>query len=247
MSDSATNLHAAGLSTGTDLLFQKLADYFPAAEIKWKPQLVKGSRALALAYINTRAIMDRLDDVLGPADWEDRYEVLPSGDVVCTIRVRVGERWVAKSDVGSQSEQPDGGDRMKAAFSDAFKRAAVKFGIGRYIARMPQQWCDYDPQKRQFVKPPAVPAAFLPKSSQPRGSANKPTRPVIAGVERLTEAEALHLCNRIRAAKINAGSFLKHYDITRSQDLPASKFAEAVERCDKVISQNSAAATGQAA
>ena len=43
-------------------------------------------------------------------------------------------------DVGAPSEQPDGGDRLKAAFSDALKRAAVKFGIGRYLYRLPQQW-----------------------------------------------------------------------------------------------------------
>jgi hypothetical protein len=66
-------------------------------------------------------------------------------------------------DVGGQSEQPDEGDRRKAAFSDALKRAAVKFGIGRYLYRLPQIWCDYDPKKRQFVRPPTLPASALPK------------------------------------------------------------------------------------
>jgi hypothetical protein len=64
--------------------------------------------------------------------------------------------------VGGQSEQPDGGDRTKAAFSDALMRAAVKFGVGRYLYRLPSQWCDYDPQTRRFVKEPALPAWALP-------------------------------------------------------------------------------------
>jgi hypothetical protein len=41
----------------------------------------------------------------------------------------VSYRSCQRTDVGSRSEQPDGGDRLKAAFSDALKRAAVKFGI----------------------------------------------------------------------------------------------------------------------
>ena len=46
---------------------------------------------------------------------------------------------------------------MKAAFSDALKRAAVKFGVGRYLYRLPAQWLDYDSQKRQFARPPTLP------------------------------------------------------------------------------------------
>src|SRR5262249_14174357 len=61
------------------------------------------------------------------------------------------------TDVGGQSEQPDGGDRLKAAFSDALKRAAVKFGIGRYLYRLPSQWVDYDDKKRRFVRQPQLP------------------------------------------------------------------------------------------
>jgi hypothetical protein len=124
---------------------------------------VSGQRALALAYVDARVIQDRLDDVLGVTGWQDEYECLPDGSVVCRLRLRLGEEWITKMDVGGQSEQPDEGDRRKAAFSDALKRAAVKFGIGRYLYRLPQLWCDYDPQKRQFTRPPTLPAHALPK------------------------------------------------------------------------------------
>src|SRR5207248_98234 len=66
--------------------------------------------------------------------------------------------WVTKVDVGSPSEQPDEHDRVKAAFSDALKRAAVKFGVGRYLYRLPSTWCDYDPQKRQLRQLPSLPS-----------------------------------------------------------------------------------------
>jgi hypothetical protein len=89
--------------------------------------------------------------------WQDSYECLPDGSVVCRLSIRIGGEWITKTDVGGQSEQPDEGDRRKAAFSDALKRAAVKFGVGRYLYRLKPQWVDYDTQKRQFARPPVVP------------------------------------------------------------------------------------------
>lgn len=141
----------------------RLAAPFPPEEVRWKPLVVKGNRALAIAYLNARAIMDRLDDVVGPAQWEDEYMSLGDGSVICHLTVYFDGKAVKKCDVGSPSEQPDSGDRLKAAFSDSFKRAATKFGIGRYIHRLPQNWVDYDPVKKMFVGRPALPAWALPK------------------------------------------------------------------------------------
>ncbi len=140
---------------------------FAVGEVKFKPQSVKGNRALALAYIDCRVIQDRLDDVLGVENWMDEYEILADGSVMCRLKLKLSGEWVTKSDVGSPSEQPDGGDRLKAAFSDALKRAAVKFGIGRYLYRLPAVWTDYDPQKKQFTQPPQLPAWALPPKKTP--------------------------------------------------------------------------------
>ena len=135
---------------------------FDLAEVKFKPQMVKNNRALAIAYIDVRLIQDRLDHVLGAENWQDDYEILPDGSVTCRLRLNLGGQWVTKMDVGSPSEQPDGGDRLKAAFSDALKRAAVKFGIGRYLYRLPAQWVEYDPVKKQITQLPKLPAFALP-------------------------------------------------------------------------------------
>lgn len=146
-------------------ILKALSAPFEAGEIKWKPGVISGSRCLALAYVNARVVQDRLDEVLGVAGWQDDYEFLEGGEVVCRLKVRVGGEWLTKVDVGGQSEQPDEGDRKKAAVSDALKRAAVKFGIGRYLYRLPSQWVDYDPQKKQ-LKPPQLPAFALPAPRQ---------------------------------------------------------------------------------
>ncbi len=130
---------------------------FDMSEVRFKPVLVSDRRALAPPYVDARVICDRLDTVLGVTEWQDSYRVLPDGSVMCRLRLRISERWICKSDVGGQSEQPDSGDRMKAAFSDALKRAAVKYEVGRYLYRLPSQWCDYDPGKRQLVRTPTLP------------------------------------------------------------------------------------------
>ena len=129
-------------------LTDALAAPFDPNEVKWKAQAVSGNRALAVAYVDARVVQDRLDDVLGVAGWQDSYKVLADGSVMCRLKIRLGEQWISKVDVGGQSEQPDEGDRMKAAFSDALKRTAVKFGVGRYLYRLPSQWVDYDAQKK---------------------------------------------------------------------------------------------------
>jgi len=149
--------------TDTKDIRAALSEPFAATEVKWKPQSVKGNRALAVCYIDARLVMDRLDEVFGPGGWQDEYTPLPNKTVLCRLSVKIDGEWVSKQDVGSESEQPDEHDRTKAAFSDALKRTAVKFGIGRYLYRLGHQWCDYDPQKKKFSQTPQLPAWALPK------------------------------------------------------------------------------------
>lgn len=145
-----------------------LREPFHPDEVKWKPQLVKGERAMAVAYVDARAIMDRLDDVFGLGGWRDSYQCLGAdGSVLCRLEVRLGDEWIAKEDVGGQSEQPDEGDRRKAAFSDALKRTAVKYGVGRYLYHLPRRWCNYDPQRRIFREKPTLPEWALPGAKTP--------------------------------------------------------------------------------
>lgn len=153
--DAATPVTPAGIAAA-------LAAPFPPEAVDWKPQNVRGTRALAVPYIDARTVQARLDDVLGVAGWKDGYQVLPDGSVVCRLKVRVGGEWITRADVGGQSDQNDEGDRRKAAFSDALTRAAVKFGVGRYIYWLPLQWLGYDPQRRQFTERPRLPDWALP-------------------------------------------------------------------------------------
>lgn len=186
-----------------------LAEPFHPAEVKWKPQSVKGNRCMALAYIDARHVMDRLDAVMGLGEWRDEYTILSDGSVQCRLSLRIGGEWVYHEDVGSRSEQPDDGDKMKSAFSDALKRAAVKFGVGRYLYRLGHEWVDYDPQKRKIANPPQLPNWALPYPAPKQKP--KPAAPALPAT-----GEELHRRLRDKDAKLagekkcGLGALLSH-------------------------------------
>ena len=97
---------------------------FEPAKLKWR----KGPGGKELVYITARDVMDRLDQVVGFYGWETSYhEVM--GRVVCKLSVKVNGNTVTKCD-GADDTAIEG---AKGALSDALKRAAVQFGIGRYL------------------------------------------------------------------------------------------------------------------
>jgi len=109
-------------------LFAALAAPFDAREIKTRPQ---GKQRLS--YVTARTVMNRLDEVVGPENWWDDYEQNEES-VVCRLTLRLPDgTTVTKCDAGGHAGMADTGDDEKSAYSDAFKRAAVKFGVGRHL------------------------------------------------------------------------------------------------------------------
>ena len=86
---------------------------------KWRVQSTKFGTTTCVAYIDARDCQDLLDEVVGPENWQSF----------------VGECWVWKSDTGSESNV----EKDKGHVSDAFKRACVSWGIGRFLYRLPIQ------------------------------------------------------------------------------------------------------------
>lgn len=109
-------------------LFARLAAPFEGADVRARKQ---GGRELI--YITARTAMNRLDSVLGPENWWDEY-VPGENSVICKLTVRLPDgSTLTKSDAGGYAGMADQGDDDKSGFSDAFKRAAVKFGVGRHL------------------------------------------------------------------------------------------------------------------
>lgn len=119
-------------------LFDHLCAPFPAEMIEWRvgptnEKYVKEGEPIKgqpLCYIDARAVMDRLDTICGPENWQNNYSAGVGGSIICNLGIQMpGAGWVWKSD-GAGATDMEG---EKGALSDALKRAAVRFGIGRYL------------------------------------------------------------------------------------------------------------------
>jgi hypothetical protein len=148
------------MTTAEDV--KQLFAEFPKDAISWRAQSVTkdGTKAMALAYIDARDVMDRLDSVCGAADWQDRYEFHGSR-TICYLSIRVDGEWITKADGAGDSDV----EAEKGAISDALKRAAVKWGIGRYLYALDAPWVPCESGdwngKKQWKKWTADPWSFV--------------------------------------------------------------------------------------
>lgn len=157
----------------------RLKDFFEVGDIEWKPLAFSkdGKRALAAAYVTNRAIMDRLDEVCGPANWQNAFQPGPDGGVLCGLSVRLDDQWVTKWDGAENTDI----EPVKGGLSSAMRRAAVHWGIGRYLYRLPTQWVAVDNRGR-FREDPVMPAAFLPPASGDGAPARQEASPRLVSV-----------------------------------------------------------------
>jgi hypothetical protein len=131
-------------------IFDELAAEFPREAVSWRAQTVSKttSKGLALAYIDARDVMRRLDEAVGPENWTDRYEVHGS-KTICYLSIRLNGEWIVKADGAGDTDV----EAEKGSISDAFKRAAVKWGIGRYLYDLKTPWvpCEFEERNGKAV------------------------------------------------------------------------------------------------
>lgn len=110
-----------------------LADPFQVDEYEWRVGSCGKTKegkvwATCLCYVQARAIMDRLDDMVGPQNWKVSYDLVPGG-VMCHLSIKVDGEWITKMDGAENSDI----EPFKGGISGALKRAAVPWGIGRLL------------------------------------------------------------------------------------------------------------------
>lgn len=128
-------------------ILDELRKPFHPSHVSWKPGAVKGERALALAYADLRAYMNRLDEVCG-TDWSVTYDPWGEDRIICRLTIMDLQRSsIGESDKESERSEIGG----TVAEAQAFKRAAAMFGLGRYLYNLPTGWADYDPATKKFT------------------------------------------------------------------------------------------------
>ena len=158
--------------------FQALAAPFAADEIEWRLQQAgeKNGKVWArcLAYVTNRAIMDRLDSVCGPDNWWNQYTPGPVGGIICGLSIRTEHGPVTKWDGAENTDV----EAVKGGISAAMKRAAVQWGIGRYLYGLEEGFAVVGENGRFRGKtkegkmfrwdPPQLPKWALPEPSDSR-------------------------------------------------------------------------------
>ncbi len=197
------------MMSGDKMKLDDLAAPFPAEDVEWRIQS-SGEKngkvwARVLAYVTNRAIMQRLDDVCGPANWRNEFQPGQSG-VLCGISIRCGDEWVTKWDGAEKTEI----ESFKGGLSGAMKRAAVQWGIGRYLYSLESGWATIHDHGSHSAKtkdgkwfrwdPPNLPGWALPggkaapRSAKPQAAPPAASPPADNGDARtITEKQAKYL------------------------------------------------------
>jgi len=132
---------------------------FPANKIHWRcgARTKDKTKGIPLAYIDARDVMKRLDDVAG-FNWQCRYNLAEGGLLICEIGLKIEDEWLWRANGAGDTQV----EAEKGKASDAFKRAAVMWGIGRYLYSIPNQWLPID-KYGKFAQSPALPDWATPK------------------------------------------------------------------------------------
>lgn len=168
---------------------EKLRAPFKPEDIYWKPQTVdyKAKTALAVAYADPRCYVDRLNDVFGVGGWSDTYyftvtpfnkyvkgkaawndkpatedKQVPGNKVLVVATINISALGITVSSTGDSDAADD--NAATSAEAQAFKRAAMKLGLGRYLYELPKQtarydkgkWTDGPPQLPDWAIPPVT-------------------------------------------------------------------------------------------
>lgn len=198
------------METDVKEMLRKLAAPFAESSVKWRSALCsingKGEPfVLAVPYVDARAIQDRLDQIAGAENWMAEYRQGANNGTMCKLSLRINGQFVSKEDGADVSEI----EPIKGGISNSFRRAAVVWGIGRYLYKLNQMYgmvsengthkgAVKDKKTGQWVNfrwsPPKLPAFAKPESNlkvltqeKPTPEKKEPVKPA-AGVKPLRTA-----------------------------------------------------------
>ena len=149
-------------------LMDRLGEPFRKQDLKWRLQRC-GQKdgniwAIAIVYVTSRAVQERLDEVVGCENWQNQYINLEKGSM-CGISIKINGEWITKWDGAENTEI----EPFKGGISGAFKRAAVPWNIGRYLYRLKETFIKNIEQDRKFKNKTGWEAGRTPKAN---GSVN---------------------------------------------------------------------------
>ena len=104
------------------------------------------TKGLALAYIQARAIQNRLDEIVGIENWRVSYKEI-NGGFLAKLELKINNEWIAKEDGANVTDY----EAIKGGISSAFKRAASVWGIGKYLYEIESQWLPIEQKGKAYI------------------------------------------------------------------------------------------------
>jgi hypothetical protein len=172
-------------------VWARLSAPLPGEAIFWRQDgkpINRDGKFLArfVAYVEANTVRERLDQVV-PGEWDLTLTPLPAvlnepaGEGSYSFKARLQVLGVVREDVGT-------GRDYKQAATDAFKRAAVRFGIAHELYSFGQNWIELDGDGRHAkpIEDPALAHARKHEMSDARESGEK-SGPVLKSARGLDE------------------------------------------------------------
>lgn len=180
--------------------WRELSAPFLADQVKWRVggRSKDHTRGMALAYIDARDVMDRLDEALGLGNWQTHVTFGPAGQTACTLSIRIWQEmkqigedgeseyaaiWIARTDVAGETDV----EGAKGGSSDALKRVAVQFGVARYLYRLDSPWVDLQNDGKQIAdhEYPRLRSILMAASGERATKLTEPASQAAAPAEKL--------------------------------------------------------------
>ena len=137
------------MKKGINEIMAELKEPFNEDELEFKVGATNEDKSmgLALAYVEARAIQNRLDRVLGVTNWKVQYREI-TGGFICNLAIRVNDEWTDKEDGAQVTDY----ESIKGGISSAFKRVAASgYGVGRYLYDVRNQWFSIKQRGKSYI------------------------------------------------------------------------------------------------
>ncbi|CAL9970592.1 Erf-like ssDNA annealing protein [Vibrio phage D273] len=125
-----------------DPIQKALHEMFEPEDIEWRVQQGGVTQhgkpwLMCIPYIDSRAVQNRLDSVVGFGNWRNEFKEV-NGGMLCGLSILINDNWITKWDGAPENKMHP----VKGVVSDATKRAAVQWGIGRYLYQLDEVFAD---------------------------------------------------------------------------------------------------------
>ena len=130
-------------------IMKKLKEKFLENELEFRIGTMNSDKtmALALPYVQARAIQNRLDEVVGFNNWQVSYREI-NGRFICSLSLCIDGIWITKEDGAGMTNF----ESIKGGISNAFKRVAASgFGIRRYLYEFKKSWYPVKLQGKSYT------------------------------------------------------------------------------------------------